>query len=96
MRAFLILIASAGIATAQSTAFEVASTRPADPGHTMSINRSGNRISFSNYSLAMLIEWAYNIRSDRLLARPKGLDSVRYDVDAVTPQQPLPPGQLYL
>ncbi|HWF10883.1 MAG TPA: TIGR03435 family protein [Bryobacteraceae bacterium] len=96
MRAFLVLIATAAIGTAQSPAFEVASIRPADSAHTMSINRSGNRISFSNYSLAMLIEWAYNIRGDRLLGKTKGLESVRYDVEAVTPQQPLPPGQLYL
>lgn len=96
MRAIVFLMATAAIATAQSPAFDVASIRPADPGHTMSINRSGNRISFSNYSLEMLIEWAYDIRSDRLLGKPKGLDSVRYDIEAATPQQPLPPHGLYL
>jgi uncharacterized protein (TIGR03435 family) len=75
-------------------AFEVASIKPADPDQSMSINRSGNRLTFSNYSLEMLILWAYNIRSERLLKKPRGLDSVRYDIAAVAPQETLVPGRL--
>jgi uncharacterized protein (TIGR03435 family) len=81
-------------ATATVPAFEVASVKPADPDHRMSIGRSGNRLTFSNYSLEMLILWAYDIRSDRLLGKPKGLDSVRYDIVAVAPQETLVPGRL--
>jgi uncharacterized protein (TIGR03435 family) len=42
-------------------AFEVASIKAADPDRSMSTDRSGNRLAFSNYSLEMLILWAYNI-----------------------------------
>jgi uncharacterized protein (TIGR03435 family) len=31
--------------------------------------------------------WAYDIRSERLLGKPKGLDAVRYDIVAVAPQE---------
>jgi hypothetical protein len=61
--AALIIVVGAGPVVAADSAFEVASIRPAYPDRNMSINRAGNRISFSNYSLAMLIEWAYNIRA---------------------------------
>jgi uncharacterized protein (TIGR03435 family) len=60
----------------------------------MSIGRSGNRLTFSNYSLAMLILWAFDIRAERLLGKPRGLDSVRYDIVAVAPEGSLVHGQL--
>src|SRR5580698_8269747 len=86
----------AAVVLAQNPAdqFEVASIKPADPDHPMAISRSGNRINFSNYSLEMLILWAFNIRSDRLIGRPKGLDAARYDIAAAAPQITLVPGQL--
>jgi uncharacterized protein (TIGR03435 family) len=92
----LVTGASVALAHAPATtpAFEVASVKPANPDHSRSISRSGNRLTFSNYSVEMLIEWAYNIRSDRLLGRPKGLDSLRYDIVAAAPKQPLVPGML--
>ncbi|MGD1070677.1 MAG: TIGR03435 family protein [Bryobacteraceae bacterium] len=54
----------------------------------------GIGFTFSNYSLEMLILWAYDIRGERLLGKPKGLDSVRYDIVAVGPEETLVPGQL--
>jgi uncharacterized protein (TIGR03435 family) len=98
LRFLAISLLQAGTSFAQAPAavpaFEVASVRPADPDHGMSINRSGDRLTFSNYSLEMLILWAWNIRSDRLLGKLKGLDSVRYDIAAVAPRGVLVPGQL--
>jgi uncharacterized protein (TIGR03435 family) len=89
---------SLGLGQTPSTApvFEVVSVRPADPDRSMSIIRMGNRLTFSNYSLEMLILWAYDIRSERLLGRPKGLDSVRYDIVAITPDVAPVPGRLNL
>jgi len=90
-----IFVAGASVAFAQAPpAFEVASIKRADPDHSIAISRSGNRITFSNYSVEMLIEWAYNIRRDRLLGKPKGLDTVRYDIVAAAPQETLVPGML--
>jgi uncharacterized protein (TIGR03435 family) len=60
----------------------------------MSITHSGNRLTFSNYSVEMLILWAYDIRSERLLGKTKGLDSARYDVVAVAPPGAPVPGRL--
>lgn len=98
LRSSAICIFVASVAFAQAPpatlAFEVASIKQADPDHSMSISRSGNRITFSNYSLEMLIQWAYNIRSDRLLGKPKGLDSVRYDIVAAAAEETLAPGML--
>jgi uncharacterized protein (TIGR03435 family) len=90
-----LLLLMAGTLLAQE-AFEVASIKPADPDQAMSITRSGNRLNFSNYSLEMLILWAYDIRSERLLGKPKGLDSARYDIAAVAPSGPPVVGRLNL
>jgi uncharacterized protein (TIGR03435 family) len=93
--AISMFVAGASVAFAQPpAAFEVASVKPAARDHSMSISRSGDRLTFSNYSLEMLIQWAYNIRSDRLLGKPKGLDSVRYDIVAAAPGETLVPGML--
>ncbi len=95
-----ILIAGVSLALGQTPgavpAFEVASVRAADPDRIASIIRTGNRITFLNYSLEMLIEWAYDIRSERLLGKPRGLDSVRYDIVAIAPGVAPVPGRLNL
>lgn len=88
-----VLLLLPGILLSQQT-FEVASIRPADPDQAMSITRSGNRLTFSDYSVEMLILWAYDIRSERLLGKPKGLDSARYDIVAAAPSGTLVAGQL--
>lgn len=36
----------------------------------------------------MLIEWAYDIRDDRLIGQSKWLDSGQYDIVAQAPEQP--------
>lgn len=90
-----LLLLMAGALVAQQT-FEAASIKPANPDQAMAINRSGNRLTFSNYSVESLILWAYDIRSDRLLGKPKGLDSTHYDIVAVAPPGPAVPGRLNL
>ena len=90
-----MFIAGASVAFAQlpaaASAFEVASVRTVDPDRSMSIIRSGNSLTFSNYSLEMPILWEWNIRSDRLLGKPKGLDSVRYDIVTAASEGPSSP-----
>src|ERR1019366_10021796 len=92
--AISMFIAGASVAFAQlpaaASAFEVASVRTVDPDRSMSIIRSGNSLTFSNYSLEMPILWEWNIRSDRLLGKPKGLDSVRYDIVTAASEGPRP------
>jgi uncharacterized protein (TIGR03435 family) len=90
-----LLLLLPGMLLAQQ-AFEIASIKAADPDRTMSITRSGNRLTFSNYSVEMLILWAYDIRSEGLLGAPKGLDSARYDIMAVAPPGVPVPGRLNL
>jgi uncharacterized protein (TIGR03435 family) len=91
VRAGLILLI-AGSLWAQE-AFEVASIKVADSDQAMSISRSGNRLTFSNYSVEQLILWAYDIRSERLLGKHRGIDSARYDIVAVAPAGPAVPGR---
>jgi uncharacterized protein (TIGR03435 family) len=74
-------------------AFEVASIRPADAAGAISIRRSGDRLTTSSASLEMLIEWAFDIRNDRLFGKPRWLDSVRFDIAAKAGQS-LAPGRL--
>jgi len=74
-------------------AFEVAAVRPSDPASQISIRRSGDRLNTTNTSLEMLITWAYDIRNDRLLGKPKWLDSARYDIAAKAGES-LAPGLL--
>jgi uncharacterized protein (TIGR03435 family) len=81
-------------APATRPAFEVASVKPAEPAERMSITRSGYRLTITNYSLQMLILWAFDIRNDRLFGKPKWLDSVRYDIVAQGPPEPPVVGRL--
>jgi uncharacterized protein (TIGR03435 family) len=90
------LSASLGQAPTAAPSFEVASVRRADPDRRMSITRVANRLTFSNYSLEILILWAYDIRSERLLGKPRGLDSARFDIVAIIPDEAPAPGRLNL
>ena len=85
MRSVFLLVALAA-AYAQPPAFEVASIKPSDAAGTVSIRRSGYRITTTSTSLEFLITWAYDVHRDRLLGKPSWLDSVRYDVTANAPQ----------
>jgi uncharacterized protein (TIGR03435 family) len=78
---------------ATPAAFGVASVKPSDPASRIAIRRSGDRLTTSNTSLAMLITWAYDIRGDRLFGKPKWLDSVHYDIAAKAGES-LSPGLL--
>ena len=80
-------------ASAQRPAFEVASVRPANPAGTAGISHVGDRITFTNFSLEMLVKWAYRIENDRLAGKPAWLDNVRFDIAAKTAVSPAP-GQL--
>jgi uncharacterized protein (TIGR03435 family) len=50
-------------------------------------------MAFTNYSLQKLITWAYDVEDDRLYGKPKGLDSVRYDILANAPEHDPPSAQ---
>jgi uncharacterized protein (TIGR03435 family) len=70
-------------------AFDVASVKPANPqAGDASFKRSGTRLTITGYTPRMLIEWAYDIRNDRLIGQSKWLDSTRYDIVAQAPEQP--------
>ncbi len=65
--------------------------KASEPEATASIRSSpGGRFTIVNYSLRMLITWAYDIGDDRLYGETKGLDSVRYDVVAKAPPEQKP------
>jgi uncharacterized protein (TIGR03435 family) len=75
----------------QQAAFEVASIKPADPqAGEASIKRSATRLTVLGYTPRMLIQWAYDVRDDRLIGQSKWLDSARYDIVALAPEQPRP------
>jgi len=80
--------ATPGLAQTQRPRFEVASIRPSQPDIQGAIQRSGTRLVFTGYTPRMLILWAFDIREDRLIARSKWLDAVRYDVVAQAPAEP--------
>jgi uncharacterized protein (TIGR03435 family) len=64
--------------------FEVADIKPSMPGATNQIGRIQNdRLDLQNFPLKLLIEIAWDMNSDELLAgAPKFLDSARFDVVA--------------
>jgi uncharacterized protein (TIGR03435 family) len=73
----------------QQPAFDVASIKPADPqAGDASFKRSGTRLTIAGYTPRMLIEWAYDVRDDRLIGQSKWLDSAQYDIVAQAPEQP--------
>jgi uncharacterized protein (TIGR03435 family) len=67
-------------------AFDVASIQPAEPGGTIAIRRSGHHLITVNTSLESLIGWAYDLHTDRIYGKPKGLDTGRYDITANAPE----------
>jgi len=87
---FVALLAFAQI----PQSFEVASVKPSASQSAVSIRRSGNRLTTTGTSLQMLITWAYDIHDDRLVNKPKWLDSVRYDITAQGPPGEPAPGAL--
>lgn len=73
----------------QQAAFDVATVKPANPKvEEASIRRSGTRLTVSGYTPRMLIQWAWDVRGDRLIGQSRWLDSARYDIVAQAPEQP--------
>lgn len=72
--------------------FEVADIKPSMPGETNQMAKlEHGRLDVRNFPLKTLIQIAWDINADELLAgAPKFLDSARYDVVAKAP--PPPPG----
>lgn len=68
-------------------AFEAASLRPANPpiGLIGLFTYPGGRIRVRQYTLEMLIEDAFNIRSFQIQGGPAWMSENRYDIDAVPP-----------
>lgn len=93
--AVLGTLPAAGQAPAPKPEFEVASVKPSPSGETISIRRSGGRLTTTSTSLRMLITWAYGIEDDRLAGQPKWLDDVRYDIKADAPEERISRGELY-
>ena len=97
MRLYFLLGALAFAQSPAPMAFDVASIKPSDPAQPTAIRRSGFRIAFINSSLEMLVTWAFDIHSDRVVGKPKWLDSVHYDIVANGPPDTMDikvPGQI--
>jgi uncharacterized protein (TIGR03435 family) len=79
-------------------AFEVATVKPSGPeSPPISIQRlPGGRLVATNTTLPMLIQWAYELDEGRLLNVPRGLDSLRFDVVAKSPEPEPARGQMQL
>jgi uncharacterized protein (TIGR03435 family) len=84
------------IAIAQSDApdFEAAAIKRSDGAQSAAIQRAGNRLTIINFSLAMLITWAFDLEDDRLLGTPSAADSVRFDLIAKAPEDRPAPGRM--
>ena|SRR5579863_235705 len=92
MKRFLILLSSAGMAAAQSTAaFEVASIKPnVSGGQGMVFNQYPGRIAGENQTLKNLLLHAYEVRDFQILGGPGWIDSDRFDVEAKAEGNPSP------
>ena len=77
-------------------AFEVATVKISGPGSPPIAIRPlpGGRLEVSNMPLPALIQWAYELDDGRLASVPRGLDSVRVDVVAKTPDSEPRQGQV--
>ena len=80
----------------RAPAFEVATVKISGPeSAAMSIQLlPGGRLVMSNIPLPTAIQWAYELDDGRLAGVPKGLDSVRVDVVARTPDSEPRRGQV--
>ena len=83
----LLIVVAAPLARAQTSSpvFEVATIKPAAPssdGHTHINYPPDNTFSASNITLLALMQWAYNIPENQILAGPPWLASTRFDIQA--------------
>jgi len=77
----------AGILSAQSPTFEVATVKPANPGigSTGMLVYPGGRMTVTNYTLRMLVHEAYLIEDFLIEGGPKWASEERYDIIATPP-----------
>jgi uncharacterized protein (TIGR03435 family) len=71
----------------QSTNFEVASVRPADPkDHTIGLyNFPGGRVKMTDYTLLMMAEVAYDLREFQISGGPAWVREERWTIDTKPP-----------
>ncbi len=87
----LALLAAAllgGQLPGQSTNFEVASVRPADPkDHTVGLyNFPGGRVKMNDYTLQMMAEAAYDLREFQITGGPAWVREERWTIDTLPPR----------
>ena len=70
-------------AQAAPPAYDVMTIKPSDPdSRSTSIGGLGDRFSAQNYSLKMLLQFAYDLNEDSIVGIPSQLDSKRFDIEA--------------
>ncbi len=77
--------------------FDVATIKPNNSGapHMQGLNVRGRNFTTRNSSLQDLIEFAYNVQANQIIAAPDWFDKDRYDIAAVPDQEGVPnPEQL--
>jgi uncharacterized protein (TIGR03435 family) len=70
-----------------ATVFEVASVKPNNVGGHTSFTISGGRLTVTNFSLTMLMQYAFGIREFQISGGPGWLTTERYDIVATTGAQ---------
>lgn len=89
-RLFALLAAAllAGHLPGQSTSFEVASVRPADPkDHTIGLYTfPGGRVKLTDYTLQMMAEVAYDLREFQISGGPAWVREERWTIDTKPPR----------
>ena len=74
-------------AATNPTVFEVASVKPNNVGGRTSFTASGGRLTVTNFSLTMLMQYAFGIREFQISGGPGWLTTDRYDIVATTGAQ---------
>ena len=74
---------AAASAQATAPAYDVMTIKPSDPGSPgTSIGGRGDSFMAQNYSLKMLLQYAYDLNEDSIVGIPSQLDSKRFDIKA--------------
>jgi uncharacterized protein (TIGR03435 family) len=74
---------AAANAQATAPAYDVMTIKPSDPGSPgTSIGGRGDSFMAQNYSLKMLLQYAYDLNEDSIVGIPSQLDSKRFDIKA--------------
>ncbi len=88
----LVLLAATAFA---QPAFEVATIKSTPETSPPASIRSfpGGRFETINYTLRMLVQWAWDLDDSRLIGAPKWFDNDRFDIVAKSPDGKPPRGQ---